>query len=148
VPAAVAALFGLLTFRLRIRDVFFSLVTQALVLAAFTFVVNQQPYTGGVVGMTYLAKLELFGRYDWVGRRYVDFFSKTAMPAYQTVGAGAAVEWKAWRFQVVGDNITNAKGLTEGNTRTDQFAGQGSAEAIYGRPLFGRNVRFILSRSW
>lgn len=94
------------------------------------------------------AKLELFGRYDWVGRRYVDFFSKTAMPAYQTVGAGAAVEWKAWRFQVVGDNITNAKGLTEGNTRTDQFAGQGSAEAIYGRPLFGRNVRFILSRSW
>jgi urea transport system permease protein len=61
VPAAVAALFGLLTFRLRIRDVFFSLVTQALVLAAFTFVVNQQPYTGGVVGMTYLAKLELFG---------------------------------------------------------------------------------------
>ncbi len=61
VPTAVAALFGLVTFRLRIRDVFFSLVTQALVLAAFTFVVNQQPYTGGVVGMTYLAKLELFG---------------------------------------------------------------------------------------
>jgi urea transport system permease protein len=61
VPTVVAALFGLLTFRLRIRDVFFSLVTQALVLAVFTFVVNQQPYTGGVVGMTYLAKLELFG---------------------------------------------------------------------------------------
>ena len=94
------------------------------------------------------ARLELFGRFDWVGRRYVDFFSRTAMPGYETVGAGVAVEYKAWRFQVVGDNITNAKGLTEGNTRTDQFSGQGSAEAIYGRPLFGRNVRFVLSRSW
>jgi urea transport system permease protein len=60
-PTALAAFFGLLTFRLRIRGVYFSLITQALVLAAFTFVVNQQPYTGGVVGMTYLAKLELFG---------------------------------------------------------------------------------------
>ena len=60
-PALVATVFGLVTFRLRIRDVFFSIITQALVLAMFTFVVNQQPYTGGVVGMTYLAKLELFG---------------------------------------------------------------------------------------
>ncbi|MBB5730529.1 outer membrane receptor protein involved in Fe transport [Sphingomonas prati] len=93
-------------------------------------------------------ELELFGRYEWVGRRYVDLFSQTAMPGYETLAAGVALDWKAWRFQVVGDNITNAKGLTEGNTRTDQFAGQGSAEAIYGRPLFGRNVRFIVSRSW
>src|SRR5205814_663058 len=37
------------------------LITQALVLAVYIAVVNQQPYTGGVVGMTYLAKLELFG---------------------------------------------------------------------------------------
>ena len=48
----------------------------------------------------------------------------------------------------MGDNLTNEKGLTEGNTRTDALAGQGSAEAIYGRPLFGRNVRLMVSRSW
>jgi urea transport system permease protein len=60
-PVLVATLFGWVTFRLRIKGVYFSLITQALVLAVFTFVVNQQPYTGGVVGMTYLAKLELFG---------------------------------------------------------------------------------------
>src|SRR5205807_3728816 len=42
-PALVATVFGLVTFRLRIRDVFFSIITQALVLAMFTFVVNQQP---------------------------------------------------------------------------------------------------------
>jgi urea transport system permease protein len=60
-PTLVAALFGFVTFRLRIRGVYFALITQALVLAMFTLVVNQQPYTGGVVGMTYLARLELFG---------------------------------------------------------------------------------------
>ncbi len=60
-PALVAALFGFITFRLRIKGVYFALITQALVLAMFTLVVNQQPYTGGVVGMTYLAQLELFG---------------------------------------------------------------------------------------
>ncbi len=93
-------------------------------------------------------KLSGFGRFEWVGRRYVDLFNRTAMPGYQTLGAGASIDWGAWHFQVVGDNLTNAKGLTEGNTRTDQFAGQGTSEAIYGRPLFGRNFRFILSRSW
>jgi urea transport system permease protein len=60
-PTVVAALFGYITFRRRIKGVFFSLVTQALLLAVFTVVYNQQPYTGGVVGMNNLAKLQLFG---------------------------------------------------------------------------------------
>ncbi|RSV47643.1 TonB-dependent receptor [Sphingomonas sp. ABOLD] len=93
-------------------------------------------------------KVSIFGRYEWVGRRYVDLFNRTAMPGYQTIGAGASLDWGAWRFQVAGDNLFNAHGLTEGNTRTDQFAGQGSSQAIYGRPLFGRNFRLIVSRSW
>jgi hypothetical protein len=53
-----------------------------------------------------------------------------------------------WQFQVVGDNVTNAHGLTEGNTRTDALSGQGSADAIYGRPIFGRSFRFVLSKAW
>jgi len=60
-PMAAAGAFGYISFRRRIKGVYFSLITQALVLAVYTFVVNQQPYTGGVVGMTNLAKLELFG---------------------------------------------------------------------------------------
>lgn len=60
-PALVAAAFGFVTFKRGIKGVYFALITQALVLAIFTLVVNQQPYTGGVVGMTKLAKLELFG---------------------------------------------------------------------------------------
>src|SRR5262249_6110419 len=59
-PTLVAAAFGYITFRRRIKGVFFSLVTQALLLAVFTVVYNQQPYTGGVVGMNNLAKLQLF----------------------------------------------------------------------------------------
>ncbi len=60
VPLLVAAGFGMLTFRLRVKDVYFSLITQALVLAVYILIVNQQAYTGGIVGMNYLGKLELF----------------------------------------------------------------------------------------
>jgi urea transport system permease protein len=61
VPTLVAAIFGAVAFGRRIKGVYFSLITQAVLLAVFTLVDNQQPYTGGRVGMTYLAKLELFG---------------------------------------------------------------------------------------
>lgn len=94
------------------------------------------------------ANLEIRGQYDFVGERFVDLFNRTSLPAYQTFGASAAITTGSWRFQIVGDNLTNAKGLTEGNPRTDQLAGQDASEAIYGRPLFGRNFRLIVSKSW
>ena len=93
-------------------------------------------------------RIEVQGRYDFVGERFVDLFNRTSLPAYQTFGANITLTTGDWRFQVVGDNLTNAKGLTEGNPRTDQLAGQDSSEAIYGRPLFGRNFRLIVSKSW
>lgn len=94
------------------------------------------------------AEVELYGRYEYVGRRFVDFFNQTAMPAYGTLAAGLTVKYDSWKLQVIGDNLTNAHGLTEGNTRTDALSGQGTKEAIYGRPIFGRNVRFVVSKSW
>jgi urea transport system permease protein len=66
VPALVAAAFGFVTFLRRIKGVYFSLITQALLLATFTLIDNQQPYTGGRVGMVNLAKLELLG-FKFVG---------------------------------------------------------------------------------
>ena len=92
--------------------------------------------------------LDIAGRFDWQGRRYVDLFNLTALPAFQTLGASASLTVDRWRIQVVGDNLTNARGLTEGNPRTDQLGGQGASDAIYGRPLFGRNFRLIVSREW
>lgn len=71
-PVLVAFAFGAITFRLRIKGVYFSLVTQALVLAVFTLIVNQQSYTGGVVGMRDIAKLELFGhKFQMLGLYYL-----------------------------------------------------------------------------
>ncbi|MET4897798.1 TonB-dependent receptor [Sphingomonadaceae bacterium jetA1] len=87
-------------------------------------------------------------RWNYVGRRYVDLFNRTQLPAYDTLAAGITMSRPGWEAQIVGDNITNAHGLTEGNTRTDTLAGQGSPSAIYGRPLFGRNVRLVVTKRW
>lgn len=92
--------------------------------------------------------LELYGRYEYVGRRYVDLFNNTRLPSYNTYGLGGTLTHGGFQFQVVGDNIFNNRGLTEGNPRTDQLDGQTTRDAIYGRPIFGRSVRFILSKSW
>ncbi|NYD90055.1 TonB-dependent receptor [Sphingomonas melonis] len=92
--------------------------------------------------------ISVYGRYTYMGKRYVDFYNYTALPAYGTTGAGVTVQHGTWQLQVVGDNLFNAHGLTEGNTRTDQVDGQGNPEAIYGRPIFGRNVRLVVGKSW
>jgi urea ABC transporter permease protein UrtC len=61
-PALVAGLFGWVIFRLRVRGVYFALVTQALLMAVFLLVRNQQRFTGGVVGIKDMSSLELFGQ--------------------------------------------------------------------------------------
>ena len=60
-PALVAMLFGFITFRLRIKGVYFSLITQALIVALYLLVIRAMPYTGGNVGMVNLNRLEIFG---------------------------------------------------------------------------------------
>lgn len=92
--------------------------------------------------------ISAYGRYTYMGKRYVDLYNNTALPAYGTMGAGVTVRHGSWQLQIVGDNLFNAHGLTEGNTRTDSLSGQGSAEAIYGRPIFGRNFRLVIGKSW
>ena len=92
--------------------------------------------------------ISVYGRYTYMGKRFVDLYNNTALPAYGTVGAGITARHGSWQMQIVGDNLFNAHGLTEGNTRTDSLSGQGSSEAIYGRPIFGRNFRFVISKSW
>jgi iron complex outermembrane receptor protein len=93
-------------------------------------------------------QVDVYGSFAYTGKRYVDFFMATELPAYHSLGAGVTVTRGDWQFQLTGDNLTNAKGLTEGNTRTDTLAGQGSSTAIYGRPVFGRSGRFSISKAW
>jgi len=92
--------------------------------------------------------VSVYGRYTYMGKRFVDVYNNTALPAYGTIGAGITARRGTWQMQLVGDNLFNAHGLTEGNTRTDSLSGQGSAEAIYGRPIFGRNFRLVIAKSW
>ena len=82
-------------------------------------------------------------------KKYVDSNNSTALPAYTTLDAGVIVDVsRNLRFQLMGSNLTNEIGLTEGNPRTDTFVGQGTGTAIYARPIFGRAIRMSLTYSW
>ena len=52
VPALLAALIGFSIFRSRTRDVYFSIITQAMTLIVSILFIGQQPYTGGTNGLT------------------------------------------------------------------------------------------------
>jgi urea transport system permease protein len=52
IPTLLAALLGFLTFRSRIRGVYFSILSQALVIILVTLFIGKQEYTGGTNGMT------------------------------------------------------------------------------------------------
>lgn len=83
------------------------------------------------------------------GKKFVDSNNTTRLPAYTTLDASVVVELdRNLRLQVMGSNLTNEVGLTEGNPRTDLLVGQGTSDAIYARPLFGRALRMSLTYSW
>jgi len=52
VPAALAGALAWLVFHRRVGGVYFAIITQALALAATTFIISQQGYTGGFNGLT------------------------------------------------------------------------------------------------
>ncbi len=52
IPALLAALIGYPIFRSRTRDVYFSIITQALTLIVSILFIGQQPITGGTNGLT------------------------------------------------------------------------------------------------
>jgi len=114
----------------------------------------REPKIYGHVGPAFDTKLgfdtdlRLYATYEYVGKRYVDVLNTTELPSYGTLGAGAIVTRGEWQMQVVGDNLTDAHGLTEGNVRSDELAGQGTPTAIYGRPLFGRSFRVMITKKW
>ncbi|MBB6675422.1 urea ABC transporter permease subunit UrtC [Cohnella nanjingensis] len=57
IPAALALFLGFFTFRNRIRGVYFTILTQALVIITVTLFIGQQAYTGGTNGLTGFTKL-------------------------------------------------------------------------------------------
>jgi urea transport system permease protein len=61
VPTLIALIIGAAMFLRRIKGVYFSLFTQAVLLAVFILVSNQRSFTGGVDGLTTLNDFNLFG---------------------------------------------------------------------------------------
>ena len=86
---------------------------------------------------------------SYQGSKFVDSNNTTRLPAYTTLDAGVIVELDPHlRLQLAGANLTNKIGLTEGNPRTDVLLGQGTSDAIYARPIFGRSFRLSLTYHW
>ena len=84
-----------------------------------------------------------------MGERFVDYTNATALPAYTSYDLNLFTKLgERLEFQFRVANITNEVGLTEGNGRVDQLGGQGSADAIYARPLFGRDYTASLTWRW
>lgn len=90
IPGAVAFALAFLVFRRRVSGPYFAIITQALVLAASTFVISQQPYTGGFNGLTNFA--------DVFGFRLVD--PGTQLALYWITLAILAASFYALRYLV------------------------------------------------
>ena len=82
------------------------------------------------------AKVDLFGSYAYVGRRFSDDANTVVLPAYAKVDVGETVEVAGFEVGAFVDNLFNSHGLTEGDPRT---IASGNA-----RPIFGRSAKLTV----
>jgi outer membrane receptor protein involved in Fe transport len=86
------------------------------------------------------AKAGAFITLGYIGDRFSDVQNSQVLPSFYKLDAGLSVDVnRQIQFQLLGDNLTDEIGLTEGNPRT--LGAQGSG-AILARPILGRSVRF------
>jgi len=85
--------------------------------------------------------------YQDIGIRYQDDTGLTPLPAYYTLSAGInAVVGAHWEFTLLGRNLTNQMGLTEGNAR---FGGNTVQNNVgFGRSIVGREVSIMAKYYW
>ena len=79
-----------------------------------------------------------------VGDRFANNPNSIVLPGFTTLGAGMTVNFNQIELTVVGDNLTNTIGVTDGNPRTDAFASGDESIATFARPILGRNFRVML----
>jgi len=128
----VAAVFGGITFWRRIKGVYFSLITQAVLLAAFTLIDCQLPYTGGRVGMIQLTKLELLGHSFQMGSLY---FLITGLLAISFLGCAWLVRSKFGKILTAirdNENRVLALGYNTAMYKTFLFALSGGLAGLAG----------------
>lgn len=148
-PARIFALDGTITYNRPRLGNFVSATGATVVRAEGNLPIRQPEIYGNIRPSLFFDAggfdMTLFARFNFIGRRFVDLENQTEMPGFQTLQAGLSASRGGLALQLVGDNLTNARGITEGNPRQDQLSGQGAATVIYGRPIFGRNVRLVAS---
>jgi outer membrane receptor protein involved in Fe transport len=79
--------------------------------------------------------------WSYFSERFSNDENTIALPSYNKLDAGVLFDLTDFvTLQLVGENLTDEVGLTEGNPRTD--LGAGGIGAVYvARPLFGRTFR-------
>ncbi|GAB4182966.1 MAG: TonB-dependent receptor [Wenzhouxiangellaceae bacterium] len=88
----------------------------------------------------------IYGQVQHVDDRFVDAANTTVLPSYTVLNAGVIFDLRnGLSLGIVGHNLTNEEGITEGNPRSGQITGQGVGDVQFGRPIFGRNFNFTLS---
>jgi outer membrane receptor protein involved in Fe transport len=85
--------------------------------------------------------------YENIGKRYQDSSNLTPLPSYYTLAAGInARVGEKWEFRLLGSNLTNQIGLTEGNAR---FGGNTVQNNVgMGRSIVGREVNLTAKYYW
>jgi outer membrane receptor protein involved in Fe transport len=88
-------------------------------------------------------RLRVQAEVEHFSRRFADAANTVPLPAYWLVGGSARLRLTdQLSLFVIGDNLTNEIGLTEGNPRAGQFVGGDAGAQFYlARPVFGRNFR-------
>jgi iron complex outermembrane recepter protein len=80
----------------------------------------------------------IYGAFRYVGSRWSDRNNSFELEAYSKLDLGLAVSTGGGlTFNVIGDNLTDSDGLTEGDPR--------DPVASNGRPIFGRSIQFSVS---
>ena len=85
--------------------------------------------------------------YESIGKRFQDGGNLTPLPSYYDIGFGIdALIGEHLELRVLGSNITNQIGLTEGNAR---FGGNTVQNNVgFGRSILGREVNVTAKYSW
>ena len=85
--------------------------------------------------------------YEHIGKRFQDESNLTPLPAYYSLSAGInALVGEKWEFRLLGSNLTNQIGLTEGNAR---FGGNTVQNNVgMGRSIVGSEVNMTVKYFW
>ncbi len=77
--------------------------------------------------------------YEYIGQRYQDFTNQNPLGSYYDISAGIMARvGENWEFRVLGSNLTDQFGLTEGNARVGGNAVQN--DVGFGRSILGREI--------